>query len=277
VREITTNKWIGYNAVANANPYRYRGYRYDLDISMYYLNSRYYNPQIGRFINADGMLGQFGDIQSTNMYAYCANNPVMYLDPSGEAWWHWAAAIGVAATLTTLTIISCGGFAAAYGAIILAGNGIALAGLSSTATVLAFATAGSALGLAGSAIYAGFSSSSADEFADYGLVGLISTATGGALGAYTGYTIAQYNKYYFPNDPDDFNPNNLGRYDYDNGNVIKWQEPGGGKAVFEYNTHDIPHYHITPDGVNRMINPFTNDTHMYPGNPIPFDFWHYFK
>jgi len=51
---------------------------------MYYLNSRYYNPQTGRFINADGMLGQLGDIQSTNMYAYCANNPVMYLDPSGE-------------------------------------------------------------------------------------------------------------------------------------------------------------------------------------------------
>ncbi len=201
----------------------------------------------------------------------------MYLDPSGEAWWHWAAAIGVVAILATLTIISCGGFAAAYGAIILAGNGIALAGLSSTAIVLAFATAGSALGLAGSAIYAGLSSSSADEFADYGLVGLISTATGGALGAYIGYTIAQYNKYYFPNDPNDFNPNNLGRYDYDNGNVIKWQEPGGGKAVFEYNTHDIPHYHITPDCVNRMINPFTNDTHMYPGDPIPFDFWQYFK
>jgi len=66
------------------NAYTYRGYRYDSEIKMYYLNSRYYNPQTGRFINADGMLGQLGDIQSTNMYAYCANNPVMYLDPSGE-------------------------------------------------------------------------------------------------------------------------------------------------------------------------------------------------
>jgi len=71
--------------VANANPYRYRGYRYDKDINMYYLNSRYYNPQIGRFINADGMLDQFGDIQSTNMYTYCANNPVMYTDITGNS------------------------------------------------------------------------------------------------------------------------------------------------------------------------------------------------
>ncbi|MBN2877570.1 MAG: hypothetical protein JXL85_07960, partial [Bacilli bacterium] len=40
---------------------------------------------IGRFISSDGLLGQSGDILSTNMYAYCANNPVMYLDPSGES------------------------------------------------------------------------------------------------------------------------------------------------------------------------------------------------
>jgi RHS repeat-associated protein len=73
-----------YSEIAEANPYRYRGYRYDSEINMYYLNSRYYNPEIGRFINADGLLGELGNIQSTNMYAYCANNPVMYLDPSGE-------------------------------------------------------------------------------------------------------------------------------------------------------------------------------------------------
>ncbi|MDD3127218.1 MAG: RHS repeat-associated core domain-containing protein [Candidatus Izemoplasmatales bacterium] len=65
------------------NPYTYRGYRYDSEIGMYYLNSRFYNPQIGRFINADGMLGQFGDVQSTNMYAYCANNTVMIIQSTG--------------------------------------------------------------------------------------------------------------------------------------------------------------------------------------------------
>ena len=74
----------GYSTVANINPYRYKGYRYDSEINMYYLNSRYYNPEISRFINADGLLGEIGNIQSTNMYAYCANNPVMYSDISGE-------------------------------------------------------------------------------------------------------------------------------------------------------------------------------------------------
>ncbi|MGI6392822.1 MAG: DNRLRE domain-containing protein [Candidatus Izemoplasmatales bacterium] len=66
------------------NPYYYRGYRYDWEIERYYLNSRYYDPAIGRFISSDGLLGQAGNILSTNMYAYCTNNPVMYLDPSGE-------------------------------------------------------------------------------------------------------------------------------------------------------------------------------------------------
>ncbi len=67
------------------NPYTYKGYRYDQEIGLYYLNSRYYDPVIGRFLNPDGLLGQTGNILSTNMYAYCENNPVMYLDPSGES------------------------------------------------------------------------------------------------------------------------------------------------------------------------------------------------
>lgn len=50
---------------------------------MYYLNSRYYNPEIGRFINSDGLLGEFGSLATNNMYSYCANNPIMYTDPSG--------------------------------------------------------------------------------------------------------------------------------------------------------------------------------------------------
>ena len=65
------------------NPYTYRGYRFDSEIGMYYLNSRYYSPVLSRFLNADGMLGQVGDIASVNMYAYCAGNPVMYTDEEG--------------------------------------------------------------------------------------------------------------------------------------------------------------------------------------------------
>ncbi len=69
--------------IAKKNSFTYRSYKYDEEIDMYYLNSRYYNPEIGRFINSDGILGEVGNLQSNNMYAYCANNPVMYLDPSG--------------------------------------------------------------------------------------------------------------------------------------------------------------------------------------------------
>jgi RHS repeat-associated protein len=72
-------------SLADINPYRYRGYRYDVETGLYYLQSRYYDPTIGRFISSDGLLGETGNLLTHNMYAYCANNPVMYIDPSGES------------------------------------------------------------------------------------------------------------------------------------------------------------------------------------------------
>ena len=73
------------NAIASANPIRYRGYYYDTDTGFYYLQSRYYDPAIKRFINADGYINANGDILGFNMYAYCGNNPVMHSDPSGKS------------------------------------------------------------------------------------------------------------------------------------------------------------------------------------------------
>ena len=69
--------------VRTLNPFRYRGYYYDTETGFYYLQSRYYNPQWGRFLNADGYINANGDLIGFNMYAYCSNNPVMYTDPSG--------------------------------------------------------------------------------------------------------------------------------------------------------------------------------------------------
>ena len=72
----------------------------DVETGWYYLNSRYYNPEIGRFINADGLIGEAGEILSHNMYAYTKNNPVMYYDPDGE--------FPVLALLTITAIVGLG-------------------------------------------------------------------------------------------------------------------------------------------------------------------------
>lgn len=71
--------------IGNQNPFRYRGYYWDNDLQLYYLMSRYYDPQTGRFINADTLdYLEPESINGLNLYAYCSNNPVMYADPSGH-------------------------------------------------------------------------------------------------------------------------------------------------------------------------------------------------
>lgn len=75
---------------AHINPYRYRSYRYDRETDLYYLQSRYYNPEWGRFINTDAMISTGQGLLSHNMYAYCENNSINRMDPSGNSWcWSW--------------------------------------------------------------------------------------------------------------------------------------------------------------------------------------------
>jgi len=71
------------NTVGTANPFRYRGYYYDEESGFYYLNSRYYDPETGRFINADGYISTGVGILGTNMFSYCYNNPVIMSDSLG--------------------------------------------------------------------------------------------------------------------------------------------------------------------------------------------------
>ena len=66
------------------NPLRYRGYVYDQETGLYYLQSRYYNPELGRFISADGYVSTGQGFVGYNMFAYCLNNPVNYSDKSGD-------------------------------------------------------------------------------------------------------------------------------------------------------------------------------------------------
>ncbi|MBR0540958.1 MAG: RHS repeat-associated core domain-containing protein [Clostridia bacterium] len=65
------------------NPYTYRGYYYDIETGYYYLNSRYYSPQLHRFISADGTINANKDILGDNLFAYCSNNPINNCDDNG--------------------------------------------------------------------------------------------------------------------------------------------------------------------------------------------------
>ena len=68
------------------NPLRYRGYIYDPETGLYYVSSRYYAPEIGRWINADNQLSTGSDLTGMNLFAYCGNNPVNRIDLDGHAW-----------------------------------------------------------------------------------------------------------------------------------------------------------------------------------------------
>ena len=75
-------------SLATINPLRYRGYYYDTETELYYLSSRYYDPKVSRFINADStdaVLSANG-LYDQNLFAYCDNNPVMRTDMGGEIW-----------------------------------------------------------------------------------------------------------------------------------------------------------------------------------------------
>ena len=89
-----------YENLAKANPFRYRGYYYDEGIGLYYLKSRYYDPEVGRFITIDDI--SYIDpetINGLNLYAYCGNNPVMRIDPNGTFFWFFFAAIMIGAAI----------------------------------------------------------------------------------------------------------------------------------------------------------------------------------
>ena len=88
--------------MAEINPLRYRGYYYDAETSLYYLQSRYYDPEVCRFINTDSFATTDIDgVLSANMFAYCENNPVINEDPTG------------AIALTTLILIGSAVFGVA--------------------------------------------------------------------------------------------------------------------------------------------------------------------
>ena len=82
IKDANGNTITSSSNIGIINPYRYRSYRYDTEIGLYYLNSRYYNPEWGRFINADSILIE--RLLGLNLYSYCYNNAVNSIDSNGN-------------------------------------------------------------------------------------------------------------------------------------------------------------------------------------------------
>ena len=105
------------NHIAHVNPIRYRGYYYDNETGFYYLQSRYYDPAISRFINADTtdiFVVNHENFTQYNLFTYCINNPITFTDDAGT-WPNWVkkavAVVAVAATVvaaTVITVATCG-------------------------------------------------------------------------------------------------------------------------------------------------------------------------
>ena len=77
------------STIGKWNPFRYRGYYYDVENGLYYLQSRYYNPAWGRFISPDStdtLLASETSLTDKNLFAYCDNNPIMRADNGGDFW-----------------------------------------------------------------------------------------------------------------------------------------------------------------------------------------------
>ena len=79
----------GDSTTATLNPFRYRGYYFDKDLNLYYVNARYYDSVIGRWISPDEMMsGVNGSLNGFNLYVYCFDNPINMIDSSGN-WPKW--------------------------------------------------------------------------------------------------------------------------------------------------------------------------------------------
>lgn len=143
--DYNDDNYQGKVQLATLNPFRYRSYYFDEETGLYYLNKRYYDAELGRFINADSLDNLDKEsLNGLNLFAYCLNNPVNLTDSKGTSWWsdlwegikkNWDVIVGAIVSIilvvvgVVLTVASGGTLAVLGGALIGAGIGGFISGL----------------------------------------------------------------------------------------------------------------------------------------------------
>ena len=232
--------------IANVNPLRYRGYYYDIETGFYYLNSRYYDPETGRFINADGLIDNRGVI-TPNLFAYCLNNPINNVDSNGD--------FAISLTFMFVAAVVTSIFAVATVAVVVSQPEVQQAISNAVdATVTAV----------GNAINNTFSKSEDKSK---------SKSVPKEAAPSIPKDPPKKSQAVFPQNPYDFKPKGLQRITYvepgtgKNGGIIKWEIPGTKTAIFEWNEdfNHGSHYHaMLIEWDNKH-----NGIHYRPGTEVP--------
>lgn len=238
------------DTIGEENPFRYRGYYYDSESGLYYLNARYYDPMTHRFINPDSIIASNGDITSYNLFSYCSNNPVNFSDPTGNA----EAAAGAGAGFPVIGFIFFiieeidaaihgrpGLIQQIWDGAVAAWNGITSWASGAWNTVCSWFSP---------------KDESKEEEQDSPKVDVKPQQP--------------RHQEYFPVDPYQFTPHGLVRYEYpgsDNGRIIQWRDPVLSVNIFEWD-EDFKwgsHYHA----MDAQWGGKHGGTHYFPGTPVP--------
>ncbi len=154
--------------VGALNPIRYRGYYYDTETSLYYLQSRYYDPEVGRFISQDELVYlDLGNVNGLNLYCYCQNDPINFTDEAGNIPQWLGTTLKIVAGVTI--IVGC------VAASVMTG-GIASA-------IFAGAAVGAGLGAFSAGVATAINDGTIDDFANSFLVSTMTGAISGGVAA----------------------------------------------------------------------------------------------